>query len=195
MKLNFCSQCGSALTHRIPDQDDRPRYVCDACNTIHYQNPRMVVGCLPTWQGRILLCRRAIEPRRGFWTLPAGFMENGETTLQGALRETWEEACARVENIELYRLFDLPHINQVYLFYRAELVGGEFGVGPESLETRLFDEHEIPWQELAFPIMHDTLRDFLAERKSGAYTVKISEIDISRYLRKATAAKHLPDAS
>jgi len=184
LKLNFCSQCGSALTHRVPDNDDRPRYVCDACNTIHYQNPRMVVGCLPTWEDRILLCRRAIEPRRGFWTLPAGFMENGETTLQGALRETWEEACARVENVQLYRLFDLPHINQVYLFYRAELVGGEFGIGPESLETRLFAEHEIPWQALAFPIMHDTLRDFLAERQSGAYTVKVSEIDLSRYLHK-----------
>lgn len=179
MELKFCSQCGNTLDHRIPENDNRLRYICDHCNIIHYQNPRMVVGCLPIWQDRVLLCRRAIEPRRGFWTLPAGFMENGESTQAGALRETWEEAHARVDNVELYRLFDLPHIDQVYIFYRARLVNGEFGVGPESLETRLFAEDEIPWRELAFPIVGETLTDYFRERRDGGFSVRITDVDLS----------------
>jgi len=179
VKLKFCSQCGNTLAHRVPDNDNLPRYICDHCNIVHYQNPRMVVGCLPSWHDKVLLCRRAIEPRRGFWTLPAGYMENGETTQAGALRETWEEAHAKVDKVELYRLFDLPHINQVYIFYRAELVDGKFGVGPESLETRLFAEHEIPWRELAFPIVGETLTEYFEERRSGQFNVRISEVDLS----------------
>ncbi len=156
--MRFCSQCGAPVVQRIPDGDDRPRYVCDACSTIHYQNPKLVVGCIPEWEGRILLCRRAIEPRRGLWTLPAGFMENGETTQEGAARETLEEAQARVAIGAPYALFNLPHINQVYLIFRAQLLGGEFAPGPESLETRLFSAAEIPWAELAFPVIKETLK-------------------------------------
>ena len=187
MKLNFCSQCGNGLTCKIPDNDNRLRHVCAACNTIHYQNPRMVVGCLPIWQEKVLLCRRAIAPRQGFWTLPAGFMETGESTLDGAMRETWEEALAKVENAQLYRLFDLPHINQVYIFYRAELVDGEFGIGHESLETRLFEEREIPWHQLAFPIVGETLSDFFRERQHGAFSVRIgvSELDETSWIKHA----------
>lgn len=183
MKLKFCSQCGNTLAHRIPNNDNRLRYICDHCNIVHYQNPRMVVGCLPVWHDKVLLCRRAIEPRKGFWTLPAGFMENGETTQAGALRETWEEAHAKVDKVELYRLFDLPHIDQVYIFYRAELVNGEFGVGPESLETRLFAEDEIPWRELAFPIVGETLSEYFEERRRGEFSVRISEVDLTWWTR------------
>ena len=154
--MKFCSACGNPVTQRVPEGDDRPRFVCDHCNIIHYQNPRVVVGCLPVAGSRVLLAKRAIEPQKGLWTLPAGFMENGETLLQGALRETWEEAQAKVVDEQLYRLFDIPHINQVYVFYRGNLDGG-YGVGPESLEVALFEEDEIPWAQLAFPIVTDLL--------------------------------------
>lgn len=186
--MKFCSQCGFSVELRIPPGDDRQRYVCVQCSTIHYQNPRLIVGCLPVCGERVLLCRRAIEPRKGFWTLPAGFMENGERTVDGALRETWEEARARVEGVALYRVFDLPHINQVYMFYRGELLNGEFGVGPESLEAALFLEHEIPWRELAFPVVVETLREFFADRQQGAYPVRVSGLDPSwgGWLQRAT---------
>jgi len=155
--MNFCSHCGQPVTLRIPVGDTLPRHVCDACGTIHYQNPKIVTGCIPEWEDRLLLCRRAIEPRRGLWTLPAGFMENGETTAEGAARETLEEALARVEIDRLYALFNIPHINQVYLMFRARLLDLEFAPGPESLEVALFREDEIPWQELAFPVVQETL--------------------------------------
>jgi ADP-ribose pyrophosphatase YjhB (NUDIX family) len=177
--MKFCSHCGHPVELRIPAGDDRQRYVCGHCHTIHYQNPRLIVGSLPVYGERVLLCRRAIEPRKDFWTLPAGFMENGETTLQGALRETWEEARARIDHEALYRVFDLPHINQVYMFYRGELVAGEFGIGPESSAVALFHEHEIPWQELAFPVVVETLREFFADRQNGSYPVRASGIDPS----------------
>lgn len=170
--MNFCSNCGKPVEQRIPDGDDRPRYICSSCSLIHYQNPRIVVGCIATHDDKVLLCRRAIEPRHGFWTLPAGFMENGETTLQGAARETWEEARARVSNESFYRMFDLPHISQVYMFYRAELVDGEFGIGPESLESALFDEADIPWHHIAFPVVVETLREFFEDRKTGHFPVR-----------------------
>ncbi len=140
-----------------------------ACSTVHYQNPKMVVGCLPVWGERVLLCRRAIEPRRGFWTLPAGFLELDESTLEGALRETREEAAAGIERPEPYCLYELPHIGQVYLFYRGTLREGRFGVGPESLESGLFLEAEIPWDELAFPIVRRTLQHFFADRLTGQF--------------------------
>lgn len=175
--MNFCSECGETVHKAIPEGDDRLRYICVSCNTIHYQNPRVIVGVLPVYGERILLCRRAIEPRRGFWTIPAGFMENGETTLQGAARETWEEARARVVNPELYRLFDLPHINQVYMFYRADVVDGQFGVGPESTETDLFDEASIPWDEIAFPVVRVALQEYLSDRRTADFPVRISDID------------------
>ena len=130
----FCSNCGARLIRKIPPGDDRLRYVCESCATIHYQNPKIVAGCIPEWEGRLLLCRRAIEPRHGLWTLPAGFMENGETTEQAAARETWEEARARVGSMQLYGVFSIPHISQVYMMFRGVLLAEEFGPGPESLE-------------------------------------------------------------
>ncbi len=174
--MNFCSHCGNPVSQRIPQDDNRLRFVCDNCNTIHYENPRIVVGCLPEWEGQVLLCRRAIEPRLGYWTLPAGFMENGETTAEGALRETWEEALARVREERLYRLFNLPQINQVYMFFIGTLEDKKFGVGLESSEVRLFAESEIPWKELAFPVMAQTLREYFEDSKKGEFTVRISDI-------------------
>ena len=162
--MNFCSHCGNPVEQRIPLGDNRLRFVCPQCQTIHYQNPRIIAGCLPVWGQQVLLCRRAIEPRRGFWTLPAGFMENGETLEQAAIRETLEEACARVQGLQLYTLFDLPHINQVYMLFRAELADLDFAAGEESLEVRLFDEQQIPWSELAFPTIGRTLECFFACR-------------------------------
>lgn len=170
--LKYCSDCGAKVTHRIPEADDRLRFVCDHCGIIHYQNPKIVVGSLPVWEDKVLLCKRAIEPQYGLWTLPAGFMENGESTLAGAERETFEEAGATFKNPHLYRLFDIPFINQVYLFYRAELVAPEFSPGVESLETRLFAEQEIPWEELAFPVIHDVLQEFFADRETGEFPVR-----------------------
>lgn len=177
--MKFCSNCGRPVELRVPDGDDRVRHVCISCDTIHYQNPRIIVGMLAMHGERVLLCRRAIEPRHGYWTLPAGFMENGETTVHGAQRETWEEARARVVNETLYRVFDLPHISQVYMFYRGELRGGEYGVGPESTETGLFHESEIPWRELAFPVVQETLREFFEDRRRDHFPVRVGMIDQS----------------
>ncbi|PWB30879.1 NUDIX hydrolase [Pseudomonas sp. SDI] len=170
--MKFCSACGKTVTQRIPEGDNRPRYVCDHCQTIHYQNPNIVTGVLPSHGSRVLLCRRAIEPRRGYWTLPAGFMENGETLEQAARRETVEEACARVGAMNLYHLFDLPHINQVHVFFRAELTDLDFAVGVESLEVRLFEESEIPWDELAFRTVNRTLECYYRDRKTQAYPIR-----------------------
>ncbi len=175
--MKFCSQCGSEVTSQIPAGDDRPRFVCVSCECIHYNNPRVIVGCVPVVGDKVLLCKRAIEPRLGLWTLPAGFMENGETTVQGAARETWEEARARVEDTQLYRLFDIPNINQVYMFYRATVVNGEYGVGPESQEVELFEEHEIPWRDIAFPAIHHTLKEFFADRERNRFPVRVSSIN------------------
>ena len=173
--LKFCSECGNPVSKKIPAGDNRERYVCDACGAIHYQNPRMIVGTLPIAGDKVLLCKRAIEPRKGFWTIPAGFMENNETTLQGAVRESWEEAKAKLCNEQLYRIFDLPYINQVYIFYKADLVDNSFAAGEESLEVKLFSEDEIPWDEIAFGVVADTLREWLDDRKTGQYPVRISE--------------------
>ncbi len=165
--MNYCSNCGASVVLRIPDGDNRERYVCEHCDTIHYQNPKIVAGCIPEWEGRILLCKRAIEPRYGLWTLPAGFMENGETTEQAAMRETEEEAGARVEITGLYGLFSIPHISQVYMLYRGTLVDGAFEAGVESLECRLFDEGDIPWEQLAFPVVKETLKRYFSDRRRG----------------------------
>jgi ADP-ribose pyrophosphatase YjhB (NUDIX family) len=175
--MKFCSDCGAAVDQQIPAGDDRLRYVCVSCETIHYSNPRVIVGCLPEHEGRVLLCKRAIAPREGYWTLPAGFMENGETTVQGAARETWEEARARVCDQQLYRLFDVPNINQVYMFYRAGIEDGEFGVGPESTEVQLFTQDEIPWREIAFPVVYHTLHEFFHDREQGLFPVRVSSIN------------------
>lgn len=184
--MKFCSQCGGLVTQRVPEGDNRLRFVCAQCQLIHYQNPRIVAGCLPVWGDQVLLCRRAIEPRRGYWTLPAGFMENGETMAQAAVRETLEEACARVKDLSLYTLFDLPHISQVYLFFRAELVDLDFAAGAESLEVRLFHESDIPWSELAFPTVGRTLECFFADRLQHTYPVRHEPIEaLQAYYKKA----------
>lgn len=168
-RYKHCSECGAPVVYQVPADDNRERAVCPACGTIHYQNPLNVVGTLPVWEedGRVLLCRRAIEPRHGLWTLPAGFMELGETAAEGALRETQEEAGADVEMLPLYCLLNVVRVGQVHLFYRARLRSPVFDPGPESLEARLFHEHEIPWDEIAFKTTRETLQRFFADRRAG----------------------------
>ncbi|MEO8346350.1 MAG: NUDIX hydrolase [Betaproteobacteria bacterium] len=176
--MKFCSHCGSShLELRIPGGDTLPRYVCPDCGIIHYQNPKVVVGCLPEWEDRVLLCKRAIEPRYGLWTLPAGFLENGESIVAGALRETLEEANARVEPGDLYTVISLPQINQVYMMFRARLLDLDFGPGSESLEVALFAEADIPWELLAFRTITRTLRNYFLDRKQGAFPVRVSALE------------------
>ena len=175
--MKYCSQCGSdRIELRIPEGDHVPRFVCRQCATVHYQNPKVVVGCLPEWEQRVLLCRRAIEPRYGLWTLPAGFLENGETIFAGAARETLEEASAHVEIGDLYSVISLPQISQVYMMFRARLLDLGFGPGPESLEVRLFDEDEIPWEELAFRTIGRTLRNYFLDRRNASYRPRVSTL-------------------
>lgn len=168
------------MDHRIPAGDTLPRYCCAACGAVFYQNPRNIVGTLPVWEERVLLCRRAIEPRRGKWTLPAGFLENGETLLRGALRETLEEAGARVSTDpqSLYTLFNLPHINQVHCFFRARLLDLDFAPGVESLEVRLFSAEEIPWDEIAFPVVRSTLMHYLHDRQTQVFPVRMFDMHL-----------------
>ena len=165
--MKFCSECAHQVTLKIPPDDNRARFVCDHCHTIHYQNPKLVVGSVPLWtddgQVKILLCRRAIEPRRGYWTLPAGFMENGETTSEAALRETQEEAGANIELHELISIINVTHVNQVHLFYRATLLDLNYLAGVESLEVKLFSESDIPWDDLAFRTTAHTLKYFFQQ--------------------------------
>jgi ADP-ribose pyrophosphatase YjhB (NUDIX family) len=167
--MKFCSNCASPVAKRIPPGDSVPRWVCDACGEIHYQNPKLVVGTIPEWDGRLLLCRRAIEPRYGYWTLPAGFMENDETAGQAGLRETLEEAGARIELGAPFSLLSVPYVNQVHLFYRARLLDLEFRPGEESLEVALYEEAQVPWKEIAFRTVGLTLRHWFADRRAGAF--------------------------
>jgi len=172
--MKFCSNCGNDVVVAIPSGDHLPRYVCEACGAIHYQNPRLIVGCLAEWQDQILLCRRAIDPRKGFWTLPAGFMENHETMEQAAIRETAEEALAEVETLEPLALVSVPHISQVHFMFRARLQNGRHGAGAESLETRLMHERDIPWAEIAFPSVRYALERFCEDRRKGTSGFHIS---------------------
>ena len=167
--MKYCSSCGSTVEIRVPEGDSRPRHVCTTCGEIHYQNPRVVAGCIVEWEEKILLCRRAIKPRYGLWTLPGGFMENGETVQAGAARETMEETRAKVEIYGLHTLFSLPHIQQVYMMFRAGLKSHDFGPGPESLEVELMNEKQIPWDEMAFPVITETLKLYYADRKAGSF--------------------------
>lgn len=167
--MKYCSNCGAAVVQRVPPGDSLPRWVCDECGEIHYQNPKLVVGSIPEFEGRVLLCRRAIEPRYGYWTLPAGFMENDETPGQAAVRETLEEAGARIALGELFSLISVPRVNQVHLFYRARLLDLKFDPGEESLEVALCEEAEIPWQQIAFRTVATTLRHWFADRNRGAF--------------------------
>ena len=165
--MNYCSNCGAPVQILVPEGEHLPRHVCTQCRTIHYQNPKLVVGCVPDYQGRLLICRRAIEPRRGYWTVPAGFMENGETLQQAAARESQEEALADVEIGSLLTVVHVLHAHQVHVFFRAKLTSSAFGAGPESLDARLIDHRDIPWDELAFPSTRFALESFLADREAG----------------------------
>jgi len=174
--MKYCSLCGAPVELRQPPNDSHTRHICTACGEVHYQNPKLIVGAIPVWQDKILLCRRAIEPRRGLWTLPAGFMENGETTTEAAARETLEEANAQVEIGELYSLYNLPYISQVHLLFRAKLLNLDFSPGVESLEVQLFSEQEIPWDALAFRAVYFTLQHFFADRKTGIFQFRIGDL-------------------
>ncbi len=167
MDKRFCCMCGETTRISVPPGDHRPRRWCPSCHTVHYENPRIVVGCVPEHEGRLLLCRRAIEPRRGFWTVPAGFMENGETLEDGAARECHEEALARVAIGSLLALVNIPEADQVHVFFRARLTSSVFGAGEESLEARLVDPADIPWDDLAFPSSRYALERYLADRAAG----------------------------
>lgn len=175
--MKFCSTCGSArIEWKVPEGDNMPRHVCADCQTIHYQNPKIVTGCLPEWEDKVLLCKRAIEPRYGLWTLPAGFMENKETVEQAAIRETWEEAQAKVSNAQLYVVISLPYINQVYMLFKAQLLAPEFAAGAESLEVDLFTKQQIPWDELAFPVIKKTLEFYYADRVANIFPLHVTDI-------------------
>ncbi len=175
-EINFCATCAAPVSLRIPPGDSLPRHVCEACGAIHYRNPRLVVGALPVWEDRILLCRRAIEPRRGCWTLPSGFMENRETVAEAALRETAEEAGARIELGALYTMISVPHISQVHLVFRARLLDLDFAAGHETLEIALFDTSAIPWDEIAFRSVALTLRHFVADRERGIFGLHVESV-------------------
>ena len=166
--MNFCSHCGSAeLEFTIPEGDNRSRYICSSCNTIHYSNPKIVTGCLPIWEDKVLLCKRAIEPRLGYWNVPGGYLENGETVEAGAKREVWEEALAKVDVLGIQTIFSIPHINQVYIHFLGNLIGPDFGIGEESLEVELFTEAEIPWNQIAFTSSIFTLQSYFKDVKAG----------------------------
>ncbi len=180
--MKFCNQCGAPVRLRVPEGDTLPRYVCDACGTIHYQNPRLVVGCVPEHEGRILLCRRAIEPRRGYWTVPAGFLENGETLQQAAARESLEEALAEVAVGSLLSVVHVLHAEQVHVFFRASLPTARYGVGAESLEVELVAPAQIPWADIAFPSTDFTLRRYLEDLAAGREQHHFTTID--RRLRR-----------
>lgn len=175
--MKFCSSCGQAVTTKIPEGDHLPRFVCEACGAIHYQNPRIIAGCVPEWQGKILLCRRAIEPRRGFWTVPAGFMENGEALQDAAAREAYEEALADVEIGPLLSIVNVIHAHQVHVVFRARLRTADFGVGQESLEVGLYAEHQIPWSEIAFLSVEFSLRRYLEDRHKQCERIHFRDID------------------
>jgi len=177
LRIRHCRDCGAPAAYRVPDDDSRERAVCTACGTVHYQNPLAVVGTLPVWGDRVLLCRRAIEPRRGKWTLPAGFMELGETTAQGAARETDEEAGAQIALGPLFAVLNVPRVGQVHLFYRADLLSEHLHPGHETLEADFFTEESLPWDELAFRTVRETLLRWFADRRVGQFGVHCVDIE------------------
>jgi len=174
--MNFCSACGASVSRKIPPGDTIPRFVCDRCATIHYHNPKIVAGCIPEWNDHILLCRRAIEPRLGLWTFPAGFMEIGESAEDAAVRETKEEAQADVEITALHAMLSLPHIGQVYLVFRGRMRSSEYQAGAESLEAKLVPLSAIPWDEIAFPVVRDALRRYVADAICGRFQVHVASL-------------------
>jgi ADP-ribose pyrophosphatase YjhB (NUDIX family) len=174
--MKFCCQCGGPVSRKVPPGDSLQRFVCDSCQEIHYQNPKIVVGCIPEWDGQVLLCRRAIEPRYGLWTFPAGFMEQGESLEEAVIRETLEEAETEVDLDGLYGVFSLPHVSQVYIVYRAKLRKPSFRAGAESLDAHLFALEAIPWQSIAFPVIRESLRRYVDDRSRGAFTVHVGVV-------------------
>ena len=173
--MNFCSACGQRVSLRVPPGDHLPRFVCESCGTIHYENPKLVAGCVPEWEGKILICRRAIEPRLGFWTIPAGFMENDETLMQAAAREAVEEAEAIVEVGSMLAIFHALRARQVHVFFRARLIEPRFGIGPESLEVKLVEERDVPWDQIAFQSGVFALRHYFADRAAGRDELHITD--------------------
>lgn len=178
--MKYCGQCGGPTSLTIPPGDTMLRHVCQHCQTIHYRNPKIVAGCIPEWKGQILLCKRAIEPRYGKWTFPAGFMENQETIEQAAIRETLEEAQATITLSHLYTVFSIPHVSQVYMTFRGTMNEPAYGVGAESLEVKLFDLAEIPWEDMAFRVIHETLALYCQDRETGNFPVHVGTIHPSK---------------
>ena len=176
LNQKFCSHCGSDIIIKIPEGDNMKRAVCNNCGAIFYENPKVVAGCILEWEGKILLCKRANEPRFGYWTLPAGFLENKETVEEGALRESWEEARARSEDIKLFMMCNLPHISQIYMIYHGFLIDGKYDVGPESSEVRLFSEEEIPWADIAFTVIEKTIKLYYQDVKKGNIDIHFDTI-------------------
>ncbi len=176
MEIKFCTACGSSTLQKVPPEDDHVRAVCSGCGLVHYNNPKIVVGCIPEWEGKILLCKRNIEPRIGKWTLPAGYLENGESVQAGAVRETREEAMAEVKIINPYRLFNITFVDQIYFMFRAAMASDQFGPTSESSHVRLFDEKEIPWDQIAFEVIRQTLEHYFKDRKNGRYPFRIFDL-------------------
>jgi ADP-ribose pyrophosphatase YjhB (NUDIX family) len=174
--MQYCSDCGQPVTNKVPVGDNRERAVCDSCDVIHYVNPKLVVGCILTWQRKVLLCKRSIEPRRGYWTLPAGFMENGESAAQGAAREASEEANAVAQSLELFGVYSLPRISQVYVMFLGQLKDGAASAGEESLEVGLFEQQDVPWSELAFPVVSESLEQFFARGQRTAERAYLADV-------------------
>ena len=175
--IQHCKECGAKVVYRLPDDGDlKPRAVCTVCHTVHYENPLNVVGTVPHWGDQVLLCKRNIEPRLGKWTLPAGFMELNETTAEGAARETDEEAGAQFEMQGLFSLLNVARVGQVHLFYRARLLSDQFNPGTETMEAKLFTESEIPWDEIAFRTVKETLEHYFADRRAGSYDIHVIDI-------------------
>ena len=174
--MKYCSHCGASVSQKVPPGDNLPRHVCNQCEEIHYHNPKIVAGCIPEWEDQILLCRRAIEPRLGLWTFPAGFMELGESTEEAAIRETKEEAQADVEISGLYAVLSLPHIGQVYLVFRGRMLAPTFEAGTESLEVRLFSLSTIPWEQIAFPVVREALRRYVDDVATGRFGVHLASL-------------------
>lgn len=174
--MNYCSHCGNKISFGAVPDEEKSRYYCEKCGTIHYQNPKIIVGSIPQWENKVLLCKRSIKPRYGLWTLPAGFLEMGEKVEDGAIRETREEAHANIEIVRLFSIYNLPNVGQVYLMFLADLVDPDFQAGTESLEVRLFKENEIPWDKMAFSAIKFTLEKYFADRNNANGEVHIGTL-------------------
>ncbi len=180
-RMKYCSHCGETVSLKIPPGDNLPRFICEGCGTIHYTNPNIVVGCVPEWENRILLCKRAIEPRSGYWTIPAGFLENRETLEEAAMRETHEEALASVNLGSMLAVVNVAHASQVHIMFRASLTDGKFGAGIETMESALFAEEDIPWPLIAFPSVRYALERYLDDRRNGGTGVHVTAVERIKY--------------